>query len=232
MELKSLIEAILFASQKPLSTREIRALIGKTEDPETAELARAFRKTKDSEISAAIEEIKVELTQQKRSFQIQEVAGSFQFISLPEFAPWLKPLFDEPRSSRLSQPALETLAIIAYRQPITRADIEAVRGVAVDGVMQTLLERGLVTITGRAEIAGRPMLYGTTRSFLEYFGLNELNELPAVEELRRANLPAAMVAADQPAQPPSGPQPENPPVATVPESQSADANPPSDSKQD
>jgi segregation and condensation protein B len=188
MELKSLIEAILFAAQKSLSIKEIKTLISKPEDAENSELVRAFKKVKETEISGAIQELKIDYTQQGRSFQIQEVAGSFQLISQPQFAPWLKQLFSEHRSSRLSQPALETLAIIAYRQPITRADIESVRGVAVDGVMQTLLERGLVTITGRAEVPGRPMLYGTTRSFLEHFGLSDLNEMPAIEELRKVNL--------------------------------------------
>jgi segregation and condensation protein B len=197
MELKSVVEAILFAAQKPLSLNEIKNIISKPEDVEATEVTRAFKKVKPAEISGAIEALKVDYTQQGRSFQIQEVAGALQLISQPQFAPWLKQLFSEHRSSRLSQPALETLAIIAYRQPITRSDIEGVRGVAVDGVMQTLLERGLVTITGRAEVPGRPMLYGTTRLFLEQFGLNDLNEMPAVEELRRANLrlPESQAAA-------------------------------------
>ncbi|MBI4025936.1 MAG: SMC-Scp complex subunit ScpB [Verrucomicrobia bacterium] len=188
MELKSLVEAILFAAQKPLSLREIRNLLARPESSEDSEWLRAFRKTREAEISAAIQELKVDYTQQGRSFQIQEAADAFQLVSQPQFAPWLKPLFEEHHTHRLSQPALETLAIIAYRQPITRADIESVRGVAVDGVMQTLLERGLVTITGRADVPGRPMLYGTTRLFLQHFGLKDLNELPAVEELRKVNL--------------------------------------------
>ncbi len=193
MELKPLIEAILFAAQKPLTIKDIKTLLQKPEMPEDSkdealtEQVRVLKKVKESEISAVIQILKEEYVQQGRSFLIQEVANAVQLISQPAFAPWLKPLFEEQRSGRLSQPALETLAIIAYRQPITRADIEAVRGVAVDGVMQTLLERGLVTITGRAEVPGRPMLYGTTRLFLEHFGLNDLNELPAVEELRKVN---------------------------------------------
>jgi segregation and condensation protein B len=114
------------------------------------------------------------------------VAGSWQFVSLPEYAPWLRALVgDKIRPPRLSQPALETLAIVAYRQPMTRAEIEQIRGVSVDGVMQTLLERGLVESVGRAEVVGRPMTYGTTPVFLEYFGLRNLDELPAADELRR-----------------------------------------------
>lgn len=189
MELKSLVEAIFFAAQKPLSIKEIKNILSKPDESENLELIHAFKKTKEAEIFGVIEELKIDYTQQGRSFQIQEVAGSIQLVSQPQFAPWLKQLF-EHRIHRLSPAALETLAIIAYRQPLTRANIESVRGVAVDGVMQTLLERGLVTITGRAEIPGKPMLYGTTRTFLEYFGLNDLNDLPAIEELRKANLPS------------------------------------------
>src|SRR5581483_11194520 len=103
-------------------------------------------------------------------------------------------LFPAPKPARLSAPALETLAIIAYRQPITRADVEAVRGVSIDGVLQTLIERGLVKITGRAEIPGRPLLYETTQFFLDHFGLRSLDELPNVAELRRRDLPRARPA--------------------------------------
>lgn len=222
MELKSLVEAILFAAQNPLTLKEIKALMVKPEDSDPPnEFARAFKKTKESEIDKAVQELKVDYTQQGRSFQIQEVAGAIQLISQPQFAPWLKQLYEEHRSQRLSQPALETLAIIAYRQPITRADIEGVRGVAVDGVMQTLLERGFVTITGRAEVAGRPMLYGTTRVFLEHFGLNDTNELPAVEELRRVNLnlpeSTAAAAAPSPDAAPEQPEETNGEPAPAPE---------------
>jgi segregation and condensation protein B len=127
------------------------------------------------------------------------VAGSWQFVTQPEYAPWLKALVGHKlRPPRLSQPGLETLAIIAYRQPTTRAEVEQVRGVSVDGVMQTLLERGLVEQVGRAEVVGRPMNYGTTALFLEYFGLRSLEDLPAADELRRVVVekPAALVTAD------------------------------------
>jgi segregation and condensation protein B len=120
-------------------------------------------------------------------------------VTQPEFAPWLKALVGvKARPSRLSQPALETLAIISYRQPMTRAEIEQIRGVSVDGTMQTLLERGLVESVGRAEVVGRPTLYGTTTLFLEYFGLRSLEDLPAADELRRiiVEKPAAPLTAD------------------------------------
>ena len=191
MELKSLVEAILFAAQRPLSAKEIKTILAKPAECDDSEAARAFKRTSEAQISAALQELKLDYTQQGRSFQIQEVTGGCQLISQPQFAPWLKQLFEERRLQRLSQPALETLALIAYRQPISRAQIESVRGVTVDGVMQTLLERGLITMTGRADVPGRPMLYGTTRVFLEHFGLGNLDELPAVEELRKRDLRGA-----------------------------------------
>jgi segregation and condensation protein B len=135
----------------------------------------------------------------KRSFRLTCVAGSWQFVTQPEFGPWLMTMVGQKnRPPRLSSPALETLAIIAYRQPITRAEIEQVRGVAVDGVMQTLMERGLVEQSGRAEVIGRPALYSTTPVFLEYFGLRALEDLPAADELRRIVIqkPESLLTAD------------------------------------
>ena len=121
-----------------------------------------------------------------RSYRLACVAGSWQFVSIPEVAPWVKALVGHrPRPPRLSQAALETLAIIAYRQPLTRAEGEQIRGVAIDGVLKMLLERGLVEQAGRAEVLGRPMTFRTTELFLEYFGLKDLDDLPAADELRR-----------------------------------------------
>jgi segregation and condensation protein B len=120
--------------------------------------------------------------------RLRESAAGWQLVTKPSFAAWLRQLFPEFRSARLSAPALETLAIIAYRQPVTRADIEAVRGVAVDGVLQTLLDRGLIKIAGRAEVPGRPLLYESTQHFMEHFGLRNLDELPNATELRRIDL--------------------------------------------
>src|SRR5439155_19685215 len=124
-------------------------------------------KAKESELTNALETLAKEHDQASRSYRLACVAGSWQFVTQPQFAPWLKTLVGHRiRPPRLSQPALETLAIIAYRQPITRAEIEQVRGVAVDGVMQTLVERGLIEQAGRGEVAGRPMTYSTTSGFL------------------------------------------------------------------
>jgi segregation and condensation protein B len=184
MELKYILEAILFSAQKPLNPKELRDLLAAA--TEHGEAARPFKKTREDAIVAALEDLQRDHQAAQRSYRLACVAGAWQFVSQPEFAPWIIALVGaKARLPRLSQPALETLAIIAYRQPLTRAEIEQVRGVAVDGVMQTLLERGLVEQTGRAEVIGRPMTYGTTALFLEYFGLRSLEDLPAADELRR-----------------------------------------------
>jgi segregation and condensation protein B len=184
MELKFILESLLFAAQKPMTPRELRDLLGAA--VEHSEEAKPFKKTKEDEILALLEQLEKDHAAAERSYRLACVAGSWQFVSLPEYAPWLKALMGEKvRPPRLSQPALETLAIVAYRQPLTRTEIEQIRGVSVDGVIQTLLERGLVAAVGRAEVVGRPMTYATTPLFLEYFGLRNLDELPAADELRR-----------------------------------------------
>src|SRR6267154_256035 len=172
MELKFILESILFSAQKPLSLKEIREVFASApEYAEGDETVRGLKKVKEADLVAALEQLAREHEEAKRSYRLVCVAGSWQFVTQPEYAPWLKALVGHKiRPPRLSQPALETLAIVAYRQPITRAEIEQVRGVAVDGVMQTLLERGLVEQVGRAEVVGRPMTYGTTSAFMEYFG--------------------------------------------------------------
>jgi len=186
MELKFILESILFSAQQPLTPKELRDVLAgaveHTEDP----AAKSLKKTSADAISTALEELAREHEQAQRSYRLVCIADAWQFVSQPEYAPWIKALVGHrSRPSRLSQPALETLSIIAYRQPITRAEIEQVRGVAVDGVMQTLLERGLVEQVGRAEVIGRPNTYGTTNVFLEYFGIRSLDDLPAADELRR-----------------------------------------------
>ncbi|MEI7729846.1 MAG: SMC-Scp complex subunit ScpB [Verrucomicrobiota bacterium] len=199
MELKDILEAILFTSQKPLTPQELRDLLRTTAEQAEEPAPAAFKRTPLDNIQAALEQLQREHEDAKRTFRLACVAGAWQFVSLPEFAPWLRTLLGQKtRPPRLSQPGLETLAIIAYRQPVTRAEIEQVRGVAVDGVMQTLLERGLVEQTGRAEVVGRPSLYGTTPAFLEYFGLRGLTELPAADELRRIPVqkPESLLTAD------------------------------------
>ncbi len=200
MELKFILESLLFSAQKPLSVKELRDVLASAADAEDADAtAKSLKKTKDEDVVAALEQLAAEHETAARSYRLACVAGSWQFVTQPEFSPWLRALVGvKTRPSRLSQPALETLAIIAYRQPITRAEIEQVRGVNVDGTMQTLLERGLVESTGRAEVVGRPQLYSTTALFLEYFGLRGLEDLPAADELRRIPIekPPAPVTAD------------------------------------
>lgn len=241
MELKLILEALLFSAQKPLSLKELRDIFsGAVEHAEGNETVRGLKKVKEEQLSAALEELARDHEAAGRSYRLVCVAGSWQFVTQPDYAPWLKALVGhKARPPRLSQPALETLAIIAYRQPLTRAEIEQVRGVAVDGVMQTLLERGLIEQLGRAEVVGRPMTYGTTAVFLEHFGLRSLEDLPAADELRRIpvqkpetlatvdpglatvppeqlNLPAEESKAASPADTPA-PEPSAPPAATPPE---------------
>ncbi len=187
MELKLILESLLFSAQKPLSSKELRdVLAAAAEHAEGDESVTAHRKVSEQALGAALEQLAQEHQAAARSYRLVCVAGSWQFVTQPEYAPWLKALVGQKiRPPRLSQPALETLAIVAYRQPITRAEIEQIRGVNVDGVMQTLTERGLVEAVGRAEVVGRPQTYGTTALFLEYFGLRGLEDLPAADELRR-----------------------------------------------
>jgi segregation and condensation protein B len=190
MNLSQVIEALLFSAQKPLTTRELAAAI-KGAGAEDELMPNEFAKATEAQVAAALEELKIEYVQQGRAFQLAEKAEGWQLVSDPAYAPWVRQLFPAIKPARLTPPSLETLAIVAYRQPITRADIEAVRGVAVDGVLQNLMERGLVKIAGRAEVPGRPLLYETTQFFLEHFGLRDLDELPNAEELRTRYLPTA-----------------------------------------
>jgi segregation and condensation protein B len=205
MNLPQVVEALLFSAQKPLSARELLAAI-KSAGGADELTPNEFKRVTEAEAAAALEQLKIEYIEQSRAFQLVEKAEGWQLASDPAYASWVRQLFPAARPARLTAPSLETLAIIAYRQPITRADVEAVRGVAVDGVLQSLMERGLVKIGGRAEVPGRPLLYETTQFFLEHFGLRNLDELPNAEELRRRYLPSAAspkppVLAEPPAEP-------------------------------
>jgi segregation and condensation protein B len=194
------IEALLFGAQKPLTIRELADALksaGESDELLPNELARV----KEAEVASALGQLKVDYIQSSRGFQLAEKADGWQLVSHPDCARWVRQLFPAPKPARLSPPALETLAIIAYRQPIARADIEAMRGVTVEGVLQNLMERGLVKITGRAEVPGRPLLYGTTQFFLEHFGLRDLEELPNAVELRARHLPTAQPKTENPSAP-------------------------------
>ena len=173
VSLKKIIEALIFASDKPLPIQQIKDIL---EDVDS----RLIRKL--------INEIRDDYKRNQMSFGITEVAGGFQFSTDPSYGRWLKKLYKIKQSDYLTGPSLETLAIIAYRQPVTRSDMEFIRGVKVDGVVNTLLQKGLIRVTGKRDVVGKPFLYGTTNLFLQYFGLNSLQELPALPEFQEADL--------------------------------------------
>jgi segregation and condensation protein B len=195
MELKDILEAILFSSQKPLSTKELQDILKHAGEAGEGG-AKEFASAKAAALTVALETLAGEVDVLGRSYRIVCVAGAWQFVTQSDYAPWVRALVGvKNRPTRLSKPALETLAIIAYRQPVTRAQMEEIRGVSVDGVIGTLSERELVEVVGRADAPGRPRTYGTTQLFLEYFGLRGLEELPDAEELRQVPItrPAAPV---------------------------------------
>ncbi|MBU0633460.1 MAG: SMC-Scp complex subunit ScpB [Candidatus Omnitrophica bacterium] len=165
-ELKKHLEAVLFVSDKPLSLKQ---------------LTEVFEGADSADIKEALKKLKEEYNEPGHGVQIAEIAGGYQYSTHPDCAEYLKKLYKNRRVWRLSSPALETVAIIAYKQPITRAEIEFIRGVNVDGVIRTLLERGLIKIKGKKDVPGRPILYGTTEEFLKYFGLKNIGELPLIE---------------------------------------------------
>lgn len=166
-ELKSIVEALIFASPEPLTLKAL----GKLLDAEPKE-----------EIEAAVAALKQDY-ERPAGLQLVEVAGGYQIVTRPELHEWVRRLFHERTSSKLSVAALETLAVIAYRQPVTAPEIAEIRGVNTAGVLGTLVDRKLVKIVGRKAVVGRPFMYGTTRDFLERFGLNDINDLPKVEDM-------------------------------------------------
>ena len=166
---KGVVEALLIAADDPLGAARLSSVLG----PQTG--AR--------EIRAYVDDLNDEYAQTGRSFRIVEVAGGFQLAVHGEFAPWLRQLMREKAAPRLSQASLETLAILAFKQPVTKAEVEHIRGVSVDGVLRQLMEKGLIRISGRSDAPGRPLLYGTTRDFLKHFGLKTLSDLPKIREL-------------------------------------------------
>ena len=164
---KSAIEALLFISEKPLLLEQIKTALEGLDTPKIREI---------------ILELKNEYENGSRGLRVEEVAGGFRMVTSPDTAPVLKKFYKQRDAQRLSAQALEALAIIAYKQPVTRLDIESLRGVNVDGVVKTLLEKNLIRIAGKKDVIGRPFVYGTTRQFLEYFGLKSLDDLPKLEE--------------------------------------------------
>jgi segregation and condensation protein B len=173
---------MIFGAERPLAVKEMRRCLADVAKSSGGE-ASAFAKVKEQDIEAALAELERDLTDRRIGFLLVQVAGGYKFQSDATCGKWLKHLLGRTRRSRLSMPGLETLAIIGYRQPVTRAQIEAIRGVNVDHVMKTLMEMQLVRIVGRSNLPGRPFLYGTTHKFLEHFGLRDLNELETIEPM-------------------------------------------------
>jgi segregation and condensation protein B len=165
---QQIVEAVLFASDAPLTADEI---------------ARADETLDEDKVEAALQTLRAEYDDAHRAFEVVELAEGYQILTRPEFATYLERFDNVPRPSRLSGPALETLAIIAYRQPLGRLEVEYIRGVGASGVIRTLQERRLIDVVGRSEAIGRPLLYGTTQHFLEHFGFRSLEDLPRPEEL-------------------------------------------------
>ncbi len=168
-EKKYLIEALLFVSGEPLTLAELK---NNTDLPEP-------------ELKQLLDELITEYNERNSGLLIIEIANGYQLVTNPQYAQWIKKFKNTSAAGKLSMPALETLAIIAYKQPIIKAELEQIRGVNSDGVIKTLLDRRLIKIMGRKEVPGKPLLYGTTREFLQYFGLKDLTELPTISELTR-----------------------------------------------
>ena len=215
MQLSAIIEALLIASEAPLPSAEIarlvRARVAEAEDALVAdretrndnedghdddsrqlpeELA-AHAKVNENAVAEAIAELNRSYEATGRAFLCSERAKGWKIHTLPDYAAFVRQLFPDRKPARLSAPAMETLAIIAYRQPVTKGSIEAVRGVSCDGMLQKLLDRELIKIGGRAELPGRPLLYATTDLFFEHFGVKSVDELPNANELRTVVLPEA-----------------------------------------
>ena len=165
--LKHILESLLFVAEEPLSIQQLKSVL-EIDEPDA--------------IRSALEELIAEYDQRSGGFELRQIAGGYQFRTRAEYSEWVKKLL-KPSPARLSRAALETLAIIAYKQPIIRADVEHIRGVDCGGVLRMLLEKKLIRVMGRKDIPGRPMIYGTTRQFLEVFNLKDLRDLPSPKEI-------------------------------------------------
>lgn len=183
-ELKEIIGAIVFSAKDPLTSPQILAVLRRTAERHGG-VAKDFGAATEADVQVAMEALKVEYLQRKQGVQVVEVAQGIRLENIASCGVWVREYLERGRAQRLSQPALETLAIIAYRQPVVRSEIEAVRGVAVDQIIRNLLDLQLIRIAGRSDQPGRPWMFGTTRKFLEHFGLRSVEDLPGVDELKR-----------------------------------------------
>jgi segregation and condensation protein B len=177
------LEAILFLAREPLPSRKLSQYANLADGTQARTLVRLLNEQYDAA---------------GRAYRVEQVAGGYQLLTRRQLAPWLRRLAHVPAETRLSPPALETLAVIAYRQPVPRADVEAIRGVNCGEILRQLMDRDLVRIEGRSEELGRPYLYATTKRFLELFGLNQISELPNIEELRSRALPSGPLVLPPP----------------------------------
>lgn len=169
LTMESVTEAVLFASDESLTAARLADIVG----------------TSVKQLRQHIKNLNDKYQANNNAFRIEQIAGGYQMLTLSDYNHWLKKLLRVRSDTKLSPAALETLAIIAYKQPVIRADVEAIRGVQVGEIIRNLMYKSLVKIVGRAEVLGRPMLYGTTKKFLEIFGLNSLKDLPGIEELKK-----------------------------------------------
>jgi len=190
--IKNIVEALIFSSDRPLTLKQLKDIIN--DEKGTSGLTVDIRK-----LEAAVAELMEQYESDEYSYRLMEIAGGYRFATKKEYAVWLAKLNKEKLKRKLSQSALETLAIIAYNQPITKSEMEYIRGVNVDYIVGALLEKDLITIRGRAETLGRPMLFGTTNTFLEYMGVASVNDLPAlkaIEEIIKSGPPDGVSQSD------------------------------------
>ncbi len=178
-DLKAAVEALLFASERPLTPEELKTAFG--------------NEVSAVDIRQQVEILRKEYEAQNRGFRVYEIANGYQIASDIRFAEALRRFYLSREKKKISQAGLETLSVIAYRQPVTRAEIEAIRGVNVDGAVKTLMEKGLIRIAGRKEVPGRPLLYGTTNEFLEHFGLKSVQQLPVLSEYSLKDLDPSLL---------------------------------------
>lgn len=220
-ELKTILGALIFGANRPLKTSELRKCVVETAREHGGEIA-AFAEVTEGDVKNALDELRADMERGHGGFVLREVAGGARFESDPACGRWLRNLLELGKPNRLSRPALETLAIIAYRQPITKVTIEGIRGVQADHIMKMLMELQLVRIVGRSDLPGRPFLYGTTQTFLEHFGLRGLDDLNEIEPMllkemmESSNPPAPAGEAAAAAEAPAPPAAEDLPVAPAP----------------
>ncbi len=196
----AVVEALLFAAEQPVSVEQMRSLVPGSD---TAML------------KEAVGRLKQEYEAGGRGVRVDEVAGGYRMTTAPELSGFVRRLYRQRRSDKLSRPAMETLAIIAYKQPVTRQEIQSLRSVNIDGVMKSLQERNMIRITGKKDAPGRPFVFGTTRQFLEYFGLNSIEEMPKLDsiEVGAAALAVMQQSAEEQENKEDGNEPEQPAVA-------------------